>query len=400
MKDKEGKNRAEGRWDAAGSVAGRDRPDATGTGSSDDQGKTAPLLASGESRGDSSDVRPGSYRQAGVDIDAANRAVEGIRKLAAMTARPGVLGEIGGFGGLFSLGYRPWKDPILVAGTDGVGTKLQVAFLLGRHDTIGIDCVAMNVDDVVVQGAEPLFFLDYLAVGRLSSVPVAEIIRGLAEGCRQANCALIGGETAEMPGFYQDGEYDLAGFAVGAVEREEIIDGSKIQPGDQIIGLASSGLHSNGYSLARRVFFQQAGWRVSDFIADLGRTLGEELLVPTRIYARSVLGMLNRGKSPRGMAHITGGGFYENIPRILPEGRRALIRRASWEVPPVFHLLQAVGQIEEGEMFRVFNMGVGMILVVSPENLEDVLTLAEQFGEKAYHIGEIVPGARGIELAG
>lgn len=347
-----------------------------------------------------------AYRQAGVDIAAANRAVEGIKRLAAQTARPGLLGGIGGFGGLFSLGYKSWKDPVLVAGADGVGTKLQVAFLMGRHDTIGIDCVAMNVDDVVVQGAEPLFFLDYLAVGRLATVPVEEILSGLVAGCRQANCALLGGETAEMPGFYRDGEYDLAGFAVGAVEREEIIDGSGIRPGAQVIGLASSGLHSNGYSLVRRIFFDRAGWRVNRHVDEFGQTLGEELLTPTRIYTPVLLNLLTRarslpspGRGILGLAHITGGGFYDNIPRILPEGTRALIRRQSWEVPPVFSVLQQVGQIAEEEMFGVFNMGIGMVLVVAAEDLSSVLSWARESGEKAYHIGEIIPGERGVELA-
>ncbi|KKM10448.1 phosphoribosylaminoimidazole synthetase [Clostridiales bacterium PH28_bin88] len=338
-----------------------------------------------------------TYARAGVDITAGNRAVELMKESVKGTWRPGVLGELGGFGGLFALDTRKYKEPVLVSGTDGVGTKLRVAMMLDRHDTIGIDAVAMCVNDILVQGAEPLFFLDYLAVGRLVPEKVADIVRGVAEGCRQAGCALIGGETAEMPGFYGEDEYDIAGFAVGVVDREKIVNGSRIQPGDRLIGLASSGLHSNGYSLARKVLLEAAGFRLAEEVPGLGRTLGEEMLAPTRIYVKTVLPLLERFDI-RGMAHITGGGLLENLPRVFPQGTAARIRRGSWPVPAVFNLIQQHGAVGDGEMYRTFNMGIGFVLVVPAGEAESVHRELVSSGERAYHIGEIVSGDREVIL--
>ncbi|SHJ38393.1 phosphoribosylformylglycinamidine cyclo-ligase [Desulfofundulus thermosubterraneus] len=337
-----------------------------------------------------------TYADAGVDIAAGNRAVELIRDSVRSTFRPEVLTEIGGFGGLFALDAARYRQPVLVSGTDGVGTKLKIAMLMDRHDTIGIDAVAMCVNDILVQGAEPLFFLDYLAVGKLVPEKVAAIVSGVAEGCRQAGCALIGGETAEMPGFYGPGEYDLAGFAVGVVERERIIDGSSIRPGDRLVGLPSSGLHSNGYSLARRVLLEVAGYGVDTYQEDLGRTVGEEMLEPTRIYVRTVLPLLEQFDI-RGMAHITGGGLTENIPRILPRGTTAVVEHRSWPVPPVFSLIQSIGQVAEEEMLRTFNMGLGLVMVVPAEQTDALLTHLSQLGEKAYLVGEIAGGEREVK---
>ncbi|MDQ0285917.1 phosphoribosylformylglycinamidine cyclo-ligase [Desulfofundulus luciae] len=337
-----------------------------------------------------------TYADAGVDIAAGNRAVELIRDSVRSTFRPEVLTEIGGFGGLFALDTSRYRQPVLVSGTDGVGTKLKIAMLMDRHDTIGIDAVAMCVNDILVQGAEPLFFLDYLAVGKLVPERVAAIVSGVAAGCRQAGCALIGGETAEMPGFYGPGEYDLAGFVVGVVERERIIDGSTIRPGDRLVGLPSSGLHSNGYSLARRVLLEVAGYGVDTYQEDLGRTVGEEMLEPTRIYVRTVLPLLEQFDI-RGMAHITGGGLTENIPRILPPGTAAVLERRSWPVPPVFSLIQSIGRVAEEEMFRTFNMGLGLVMVVPGEQTDALLTHLSQLGEKAYLVGEIAGGGREVK---
>ncbi|SHF32995.1 phosphoribosylformylglycinamidine cyclo-ligase [Desulfofundulus australicus DSM 11792] len=337
-----------------------------------------------------------TYAEAGVDIAAGNRAVELMKESVRSTFRPEVLAEIGGFGGLFALDTTRYRHPVLVSGADGVGTKLKIAMLMDRHDTIGIDAVAMCVNDILVQGAEPLFFLDYLAVGRLVPEKVAAIVSGVAEGCRQAGCALIGGETAEMPGFYAPGEYDLAGFAVGVVERERIIDGSSIRPGDRLIGLPSSGLHSNGYSLARRVLLEVAGYGVETYHEDLGRTVGEEMLEPTRIYVRTVLPLLEQFDI-RGMAHITGGGLTENIPRILPRGTAAVVERRSWPVPPVFSLIQSIGRVAEEEMLRTFNMGLGLVMVVPEEQAGAVLEYLLQRGEKAYLVGEIAGGEREVK---
>ncbi|MGH7274546.1 MAG: phosphoribosylformylglycinamidine cyclo-ligase [Nitrospiria bacterium] len=343
-----------------------------------------------------------TYKQAGVNIDAGDRFVKLIKPLARKTFRPEVLGDLGSFGGFFRFHARRYREPVLVSGTDGVGTKLKVAFLMDRHDTVGIDLVAMCVNDVVVSGAEPLFFLDYLATGRLEPKKAAEVLKGIAEGCQQAGCALIGGETSEMPSFYADGEYDLAGFAVGVVDRSKIIDGRKIRVGDALIGLASSGLHSNGYSLARKVVFELAGLGIQDRISDLIRPLGEELLIPTRIYVKSILSLL---RSPslegaiKGIAHITGGGITGNLPRVLPAGYGALINRSSWEVSPIFGFLQHKGGIAEAEMYRTFNMGLGMILVVSRGAVKKALAKARRLGERAFLIGEIVRGQREVSYA-
>jgi len=338
------------------------------------------------------------YKKAGVDIDAGNEFVRRIRALVRSTFRPEVLTDIGGFGGLFRFDPKKYKDPVLVSGTDGVGTKLKIASLLGRHDTVGIDLVAMCVNDVAVCGAEPLFFLDYLAVGKLAVGQAETIIAGIVEGCRQAGCALIGGETAEMPGFYPDGEYDLAGFAVGVIERERLIDGSRVRPGDVVIGLASTGLHSNGYSLARRVLLEQAKMTLKEQVPGQSETLGEILLRPTRIYVRTIRVLVEAGEI-RAIAHITGGGLTENLPRVLPEGCQAVITRKAWTPPPIFGLIQSRGHVGDDEMFRVFNMGVGLVLVVPPDRADTVLRSAEAQGDKAFRIGMIEKGERGVRYA-
>jgi phosphoribosylformylglycinamidine cyclo-ligase len=332
--------------------------------------------------------RGATYKSAGVDIDAGNKFVDLIRPLVRKTFRPEVVADIGGFGGLFSFNPRKYQDPVLVSSTDGVGTKLKVAFMTGRHDTVGIDLVAMCVNDIVVQGAEPLFFLDYFATGKLSLRVSTQVLRGIARGCQMAGCALIGGETAELPGFYREGEYDLAGFSVGVVERRKVIDGSTVEPGDQLIGLASSGLHSNGYSLARKVFFGRMKLKPASRIRGLKRTLGEELLVPTRIYVKTILDLLPDFPI-RGIAHITGGGFTDNLPRIFPKGCKAVIQKGSWTVPPIFRVLQEMGQIEEKEMFRTFNNGIGMVLVVPARGLDKILDRLITLKEKPVWIGEI-----------
>ncbi len=335
-----------------------------------------------------------TYKRAGVDIAAGNEAVRRIAPLARATFRPEVLGEIGGFANFVRLpdGYG---DPVLVASTDGVGTKLKVAFLADRHDTVGIDLVAMGVNDLLVHGAEPLFFLDYVAMGQVVPEKIEAIVRGIAEGCRRAGCALIGGETAEMPDFYQPGEYDLAGFAVGVAERDQIIDGSTIRPGDRLLGLASSGLHSNGYSLARRVIFERLGLKVTDHLEACGRSLAEELLEPTRIYVKPILALLKE-HPVKGMAHITGGGISENLPRVLPGGCRARIRLESWPVPPIFSLIQKGGAIDDVEMLRTFNMGVGMILVVEAGVAPAIRERLGALGEIAWEIGEVMAGEGGV----
>ncbi|MBM4123862.1 MAG: phosphoribosylformylglycinamidine cyclo-ligase [Nitrospira sp.] len=332
-----------------------------------------------------------TYRQAGVDIEAGDELVKRITPLVRSTFRPEVLTELGGFGGLFRFQASRYADPVLVSGTDGVGTKLKIAFLMDRHDTVGIDLVAMCVNDVAVSGAEPLFFLDYFATGKLA-VPKAEaVVKGVAEGCRQAGCALIGGETAEMPSFYAEGEYDLAGFAVGVVDRPKIIDGKTIQPGDAIIGLASTGLHSNGYSLARRVLLEDGGLTLESRVSDLDRSLGDVLLTPTRIYAKQIMA-LAADYPIKGIAHITGGGLTENIPRILPDGCLARLHRGAWPVPAIFTLLKKMGRIESDEMHRVFNMGIGLVLVVPAAQAEAVIARAAELGDRGYRIGEIVAG--------
>lgn len=340
------------------------------------------------------------YKDAGVDIEAGEELVKRIEDIAESTSRPEVLSGIGGFGGLFRFPAKKYKDPVLVGGTDSVGTKVKVANLCGRFDTVGIDLVAMCVNDLITLGAEPLFFLDYLAVSKLEPAWAEEVIKGVARGCRIANCALLGGETAELPGVYPKGEYDLVGFAVGVVEREKIIDGSRIKVGDKIIGLASSGLHSNGYSLARKVFALDEGGGVAQLNSrgeGLGRTLGEELLEPTRIYVKPVLKILEKFEI-RGLAHITGGGMVSNIPRILPGGCKTIIRKDSWPILPIFSLLQEKGKIPEEEMFKVFNMGIGMVAVVLEEEVDGIKAELSEQGETPYLLGEINEGNKGIKV--
>lgn len=336
-----------------------------------------------------SNSQKATYKDAGVDIDAGNRFVQMIKPLVKATSRPEVLTDIGGFGGLFSLQAGKYEKPTLVASTDGVGTKLKIAFLMDKHDTVGIDLVAMCVNDIVVQGAEPLFFLDYLATGKLAPEKAVEVVRGISEGCLQAGCALIGGETAEMPGFYAEGEYDLAGFTVGVVDNSRIIDGSSVTVGDRLIGIASSGLHSNGYSLARKVFFEKMGLTVASRVDGLDKTLGEELLTPTRIYVKTVLNLL-RDFQIKGVSHITGGGILENVPRVLPRNCQAVIQKESWPKLPVFEILREAGDIEATEMYRTFNYGIGMVLIVPEREADDVMVRLSGLKETAYLIGEIV----------
>lgn len=328
------------------------------------------------------------YRQAGVDLDAANELVARIKPLAKATFHAGVMSTIGHSGGLYSLANLEYEKPVLVSSTDGVGTKLKVAFLANRHDTVGIDLVAMNVNDILVQGARPLFFLDYLAMGRMNLDLVTAIISGIAEGCRQARCSLIGGETAEMPDLYRENEYDLAGFAVGIAEKDQIIDGSDIRVGDQIVGLASDGLHSNGYSLVRRIVFEELGLSPDDLIPECGSTVAEELLRPTRIYSEGVQVIL-RDFRVSGMAHITGGGIHDKVARVLPGPCQARVEKGSWEVPPIFKFLQSHGKISDHEMHRVFNTGIGFVLIVPAASTSDILELLNGLGQRAYRIGSI-----------
>ena len=325
-----------------------------------------------------------SYRDAGVDIEAGDALVDAIKPFARRTMREGVLGGIGGFGALFEISKK-YREPVLVSGTDGVGTKLKLAFQLNRHDTVGIDLVAMSVNDILVQGAEPLFFLDYFACGKLDVKTAADVIKGVAAGCEQAGCALIGGETAEMPSMYPDGEYDLAGFAVGAVEKSEIIDGRKIAPGDVVIGLASSGIHSNGYSLVRKIIDVTKPDLNADFD---GRSLADALMAPTRIYVKPLLSLI-ADVEVRGMAHITGGGLVENIPRVLQDHLTAVLKKDAWNMPSLFGWLQKHGHVAEEEMHRVFNCGIGMVVIVSPENADKAISRLNASGETAYLIGEI-----------
>jgi phosphoribosylformylglycinamidine cyclo-ligase len=340
-----------------------------------------------------------TYREAGVDIDAGNRAVDLMKQSVRSTYRKEVMGDIGGFGGLFALNTAKYREPVLVSGTDGVGTKLRVAFMLDRHDTIGQDAVAMCVNDILVQGAEPLFFLDYLAVGKLDPEKVASIVSGVAKACQESGCALIGGETAEMAGFYPDGEYDIAGFAVGIVDKQRIITGERIKPGDVLIGLPSTGLHSNGYSLARKICFEKMSFQPDTDISELGHSIGEELLIPTKLYPKLVLPLLEQF-AINGMVHITGGGFYDNIPRVLPEGCAAVIDTTSWNKPLIFKLLQEWGEVAWPEMYRTFNMGIGMILVVPEEQAEPMLAHFAEKGESACRIGRVVAGSREVTLKG
>lgn len=325
-----------------------------------------------------------SYRDAGVDIDAGDRLINNIKPYAKRTLRPEVLTGIGGFGALFEISKK-YRNPVLVSGTDGVGTKLKLAFQLDQHDSIGIDLVAMSVNDILVLGAEPLFFLDYFACGKLNVDTATAVVRGIATGCEQAGCALIGGETAEMPGMYPSGEYDLAGFAVGIVEKEHIINGSTITEGDVVIGLASSGAHSNGYSLIRKIIENNAIDLSVDFN---GRALGDVIMTPTRIYVKPLLQLIKQ-LPVKGMAHITGGGLVENLPRILPEKMSAILQKDSWTIPPLFQWLQQQGNVADSEMFRVFNCGIGMALIVAPQHAVNTLKILQASGELAWQIGEI-----------
>jgi len=337
-----------------------------------------------------------SYAASGVNINAGYETVRRIKPMAESTYIPGVMGTVGGFGGLFAPDLTGIEDPVLVSGTDGVGTKLKLAFALGRHDTVGIDCVAMCVNDVICLGAKPLFFLDYLAVGKLDPAVASDVVSGVAEGCRQAGCALIGGETAEMPGFYPPGEYDLAGFCVGLGDRKKLWDGSTIVPGDALIALPSSGLHSNGFSLARKVFGETEE-TLREPLPALGCTLGEALLTPTKIYVRAVHALKSK-VAVKALCHITGGGFYENIPRMLPEGVTAKIDAASLSVPPLFRLLMERGHIPPDEMYNTYNMGVGMVAAVDASDVPETLDALRASGENAFVLGECVPGERGVSL--
>ena len=340
-----------------------------------------------------------AYKQAGVDIAAGNEAVERMKKHVKKTFRPGVLTDLGGFGALFGLDKDKYEEPVLVSGTDGVGTKLKLAFAMDKHDTIGIDAVAMCVNDIVVQGAEPLFFLDYLACDKVVPEKIEAIVKGIADGCLQAGCALIGGETAEMPGMYGEGEYDIAGFSVGVVDRRKMIDGSSIRPGDAVIGFASSGVHSNGFSLVRRLLLEGKGWSLGQRIPELDGVLGEVLLAPTRIYVKTILSLLQE-TTIKGMAHITGGGFIENIPRVLPEGADVVIEEGSWPVQPIFKVLQEAGNVAHDDMFRTFNMGIGMVLIVPEEEAGQTVERAKALGEEAYRIGTVTEGNRTVRFQG
>ena len=334
-----------------------------------------------------------TYKKAGVDIDEGDRFVRLISPMVKKTFRPEVMTDIGSFGALFKLDTSKYKDPVLVSGTDGVGTKLKVAFMMKKHDTVGIDLVAMCVNDILTLGAEPLFFLDYFATGKLHADKAKDIVKGIADGCRESGCALIGGETAEMPGFYDEDEYDLAGFAVGAVDRDNVVDGSKVEAGDALIGIASSGLHSNGYSLARKVFFDAARFTIDQRLPELGATVGEALLAPTRIYVKAYNALKDK-VAIRGMAHITGGGIVGNLPRILREGLTAVIRHDSWTVPPIFELIRKLGKVPDDDMKKTFNMGIGYVIVVPKEDSELSVSLLNQYDFHAYHIGFIEKGGK------
>ncbi|MFA7149229.1 MAG: phosphoribosylformylglycinamidine cyclo-ligase [Syntrophomonadaceae bacterium] len=336
-----------------------------------------------------------SYKDAGVDIDAANQSVGMIKKWVRMTKRPEVLADIGSFGGFFALDNSKYREPVLVSGTDGVGTKLKISQLMGVHDSVGIDLVAMCVNDILAHGAEPLFFLDYIALGKLEPILVEALVKGVSQGCLQAGCALIGGETAEMPGFYREDEYDLAGFAVGVVERSRLINGSTIKDGDLLIGLPSSGLHSNGFSLVRKVLLEKAGLKLDSFVEQLGKTLGEVLLTPTRIYVKTILALLEEVEI-NGMAHITGGGIGENLQRILPDGMGAVIDAAVINTPPIFKLIEELGQVPRQEMFRTFNMGIGYILAISPHQYDKALKCLRSEGENPIVIGKVSRDAEGV----
>lgn len=337
-----------------------------------------------------------SYKNAGVDVTAGYKSVELIKKHVQSTYTKGVLADIGGFGGLFAPNIKNMKEPILVSGTDGVGTKLKLAFLLNKHDTIGRDCVAMCANDIICSGATPLFFLDYLALGKNVPETVEKIVKGVTDGCKMAGCSLVGGETAEMPGFYPVDEYDLAGFCVGIVDKEKIIDNNTIKPGDRVIGITSSGVHSNGFSLVRKVFNVNKE-NLNEYKEELGKTLGESLIEPTKIYVKQVIKVLDEIKV-KGISHITGGGFYENLPRMLNEKVSLKINKNSYEVPEIFKLIQRTGNIPERDMYNTFNMGIGMCLVVSSEDVTKTLDILKAEGETAYEIGEVIEGNKEIHI--
>lgn len=343
---------------------------------------------------------PQAYENAGVSVEAGYEVVKRIKSHVARTDRLGVVSGIGGFGGLFDLASLNYKEPVLISGTDGVGTKLVIAKLMGKHDTIGVDCVAMCVNDVVAQGAQPLFFLDYIACGKNDPAVLEQVVSGVADGCVQAGAALIGGETAEMPGMYDEDEYDLAGFTVGCVERSKIVDGSAIAEGDVLIGLPSTGVHSNGFSLVRKALFEQAGYTVETRLPELGdRALGDVLLTPTKIYVKALMPLFEAGLV-HGVAHITGGGFIENVPRMLPEGLAARIELGSWPVPPIFDVIERAGGVDHMEMFNIFNMGIGMVVAVPADREDEVTNLLANTGEQGYRIGSVVSrGDDDVELA-
>ncbi len=338
------------------------------------------------------------YKKAGVDIEAGYKSVELMKEHIKGTMRPEVLTNIGGFSGAFSMEtFKNMEKPTLVSGTDGVGTKLKIAFLLDKHDTVGIDCVAMCVNDIACAGGEPLFFLDYIACGKNEPEKIATIVSGVAEGCKQSNAALIGGETAEMPGFYPVDEYDLAGFAVGVVDEKDLITGKDIKAGDTLIGIASSGVHSNGFSLVRKVF-NMTQESLNTYYDSLGKTLGEALIAPTKIYVKTLRNIKEAGVKIKGCSHITGGGFYENIPRMLPDGIRAEVKKDSYEIPPIFKMLSQDGDIAEEMMYNTFNMGIGMVLAIAPEDVNATIKAIEAAGETAYVIGQTVAGEKGVTL--
>ncbi|GBE01491.1 phosphoribosylformylglycinamidine cyclo-ligase [bacterium BMS3Abin08] len=340
-----------------------------------------------------------TYKASGVDVDEGERFVKLISPLVKETFRKEVLTGLGGFGALFELDTGRFKRPVLISGTDGVGTKLKIAFMADRHDTVGIDLVAMCVNDILTSGAEPLFFLDYFATGRLSAETGKEVVKGIVRGCREAGCALIGGETAEMPGFYSAGEYDLSGFAVGIVEKDEIIDGSSVDTGDAVVGISSSGLHSNGFSLVRNLFFNRNKMEIDSYMEVLGRTLGEELLEPTRIYVNAFNLLRDKGIGVKAMAHITGGGISGNLPRALPAGKRALLRRGSWKEPPIFDVIRRLGNISEKEMEKTFNLGIGYIIILSADEAERAVSVLKGPVYESFIIGDIKNGEKGIEYA-
>ena len=340
-----------------------------------------------------------TYKDAGVDIDKGNASVELIKPFVKQTQRPEVIGGLGGFGGLFAFDKSKYEKPVLVSGTDGVGTKLKLAFDMKKHDTIGIDAVAMCVNDILVSGAEPLFFLDYVAVGKLEPDQLAEVVKGIADGCVQSNCALVGGETAEMPGFYQIGEYDVAGFCVGVVDKDKMIDGTKIKAGDVIFGLPSTGLHSNGFSLARKLMLEVEGHALTDPFQDTGKTVGEVMLEPTKIYVKSIMALLEAcPDAVLGMAHITGGGLLENVPRILPKNVNASIDTSTWPRLPIFDALAKAGNLGDADLYKTFNMGIGFVIIVDQAKADDVAKVLEAQNETFYRIGEIIDGDRHVVL--